>query len=86
MQNIKYYEDLDNRFLLAYEKHTEFFVIYNPDTKQWKDCNISFATFQHDCAYKEISEEEIIKKTDGVLPESNYKEYLTILRRNKGDS
>ena len=86
IKNIKYYEDLDNGFLLAHEKHTEFFVMYVPETKQWKDCRISFLNFQHDYIYKEISKEEIIQKTDGVLPESNFKEYLAILRKNLGSS
>lgn len=82
MQNVKYYEDLRNHFLLAYERHTEFFVMYNPETKQWNDCHISFSNFQHDYEYKEVSKEEIIQKTEGVLPESELKEYLAMIRRN----
>ncbi len=82
MQNLKYYEDLRHHFLLAYESYTEFFVMYVPETKQWNDCNISFSNFQHDYEYKEISKEEIIQKTQGVLPELKLKEYLTIIRSN----
>lgn len=82
MQNIKYYEDLRNHFLVAYEKHTEFFVMYIPEKKQWNDCLISFLDFQHDYEYKEISKEEATQKTDGNLPESKLKEYLAILRSN----
>ncbi len=83
MQNIKYYEDLQNHFLLAYESHTEFFVMYIPETKQWKDCNISFSNFRHDYEHKEISKEEVIQKTEGVLPELKLKEYLAIIRSNR---
>ncbi len=82
MQNLKYYEDLRHHFLLAYERCTEFFVTYDPETKQWNDCNISFSNFQHDHEYKEISKEEIMQKTQGVLPESKFKEYLTMIRSN----
>lgn len=86
MPNIKYYEDLQNHFLLAHEKHTEFFVMYIPETKQWKDCHISFSNFQHDYEYKEISKEEMIQKTEGVLPESKFKEYLAMVRSNMSSS
>ena len=82
MENIKYYIDLHNHFLLAHEKHTEFFVIYVPEAKQWQDCHISFSSFQHDYEYKEISKEEMIQRTNGVLPESEFKEYLKIIRSN----
>ncbi len=82
MQSIKFYEDLRHHLLLAYERSTEFFVMYVPATKQWQDCNISFSNFQHDYEYKEISREEAIQKTDGVLPEAELKDYLAIIQGN----
>lgn len=84
MENIKYYEDLRNSFILAYEKSTEFFVIFVSKEKGWADCSISFSSFIHDYEFREISKEDAIKKTDGSLPESLYYKYLDMLSNNLG--
>ena len=81
MKNIKYYQDQKHGFLLAYEKSVEFFVMYLPDKKEWADCNISFANFKHDYEFKEMSEEEVLGKTNGNLPESMYQKYADMLRK-----
>lgn len=86
MENIKYYEDLTNYNLLAYERITEFFVKYDFETKKWNDCNISFLVFKHDYEFKEISREEALQKTAGNLPETKLKEYHAILSENGGGS
>ena len=82
MESLKYYEDLDNNFLIAHDKYTEFFASYNSETKTWKRCNISFSNFKHDYNYREVSKEEIIERTGGTLPESIFKEYLSTFFNN----
>ena len=82
LQGIKFYEDLRHHFLLAYERRTEFFVMYVPEVKQWQECHISFLSFQHDYEYKGISREEVSRKTDGVLPEAELKKYLALIQSN----
>ena len=85
MQNIEYLEDVRNHFLLAYERSTEFFVIYLPEKQRWEDCQISFLRFKHDYEYSKISREEVVKRTGGILPESNFENYLAIIRGNRGE-
>jgi len=84
MKKLKYYQDLTNNFLLAYEKSVEFFVMYIPQRKEWIDCNISFLQFKHDYYFKEISREDAIQKTDGNLPESMFQQYLDTISENMG--
>lgn len=85
MGEIKYYQDLRNNLLLAYEKSVAFFVMYVPETNEWTDCNISFSAFQHDYAYREIIREEALKITNGNLPDAMFRQYLDILRKNRGE-
>ena len=84
MEYIKYYQDKNNGFLLAYEKSVEFFVMYHPQTKEWTDCNISFSNFVHDHEFKEITEQEVCVQTDGNLPKSMYRQYVEMIRKNSG--
>ena len=84
MEKIKYYEDYEHNILLAYEKETEFFVMYIPAQKEWVDCNLSFSNVKHDRILKEISKEEASEKTNGSLPKLMYEKYLSLLRRNMG--
>ena len=49
---------MDNGFLLAYEKSSEFFVRYIPQTNEWEDCNTSFSDFRHDYYFREVSKED----------------------------
>ena len=84
MKTLKYYLDVDNGFLLAHEKASEFFVIYNQDTGEWADCNITFSSFKHDYYLKEISREEAAQKTNGRLPETKLREYLDLIDQNSG--
>ena len=84
MENLKYYEDCEHNILLAYEKETEFFVMYIPAQKEWVDCNLSFSNVKHDRILKEISKEEASEKTNGSLPKLMFEKYLSLLRRNIG--
>ncbi len=83
MEKIKYYLDLDNDFLLAYEKSTEFFVRFLKETGEWECCGISFSNFIHDYCFKEITSDEALEKSKGRLPEADYQEYVAMLNRNK---
>jgi len=82
MKEIMYFVDTDNNFLLAYEKSSEFFVIFVPEKKAWEDCNISFSAFKHDYAFREIDREEVAKMTGGCLPEALLSEYLKMICKN----
>lgn len=84
MQEIKYYEDIDNHFLLAHESETEFFVKYNPNTNEWENCNVSFSTFKHDYYFREIDKKEALTLSNGNLPEAKFNDYIRMINRNKG--
>ena len=83
MENIKYFEDLSHGSILAYDKSTDFFMIYAPSSGEWKDCNFSFLEFRHDFNFREISPEDAMSKTNGTLPEEKYKEYVAMLSSNR---
>ena len=84
VENLKYYKDLNHDFLLAYEKSTEFFVVFRPENNKWEDCNISFSKFRHDYEFIEVGKEEVIKKTSGNLPLALFQQYSDLLKRNSG--
>ena len=83
MEKMKYYEDLSHGSVLAYDEETEFFVIYSPKSGEWGDCKFSFLKFKHDYNFREISLEDAVSKTNGLLPEVKYKEYTAVLDRNR---
>lgn len=80
MEKLRFYIDLDNNFLLAHERSTEFFVRYIPSLNEWEECIISFSNFVHDYYFKEITREEAIQKTNGRLPDIELKSYLNKIR------
>ena len=82
MENLRYYFDVNNNLVLAYEKSTEFFVVFNSTENKWIDCNVSFAQFRHDYEFSEISQEEASSRTNGVLPKLEYKQYLDMIKSN----
>ena len=84
MENLKYYLDLDNGFLLAHEKTTEFFVRYIREIGEWEPLMISFSNFKHDYNFKEISKEEALQKSDGCLPEAMFQTYSDTIKTNRG--
>ena len=85
MTALSYFKDLDNDFLLAYEKKSEFFVRYIPKTDEWEYCNISFSSFRHDYCFKEVSEEEARRMTNGNLPMTLLGDYLALISKNTGN-
>ena len=84
MEELKYYIDLDNDVVFAYEGTTEFFVFYAIKANEWKPESISFRAFGRDRYYKEISREEALARTNGSSPEPLLCEYVKMLRRNAG--
>ena len=84
MEELKYYIDLDNDTVLAYDKTTEFFVCYATEKNEWRTVDASFLAFKHDRYYKDISRDEALARTNGSSPEPLYREYLNMLRRNMG--
>ena len=85
MKKIAYFLDTRAGFVLAYEGSCEFFVRFVARTGEWEDMGISFSEFRHDYEFKEISADEAMQKANGRLPESEYKQYCDIIRRNLGD-
>lgn len=81
---MRYYEDISNGFLLAYERSSEFFVRFIPEVGEWEDCNISFSEFIHDYNFREISVDEAMKKSNGRLPDEEHRRYMDMLNRNRG--
>ncbi len=84
MRELQYFIDLKNDFLLAYERTSEFFVMYIPAEERWVDCAISFSEFRHDYNYREISRDKAMERAGGCLPEANYMEYVAMLDSNLG--
>lgn len=82
MENLKYFRDTDHDFIFAYERRSEFFVRYIPSTEEWEDCDIPFSNLIHDHYVQEIGKEEVVRRTNGNLPESKLEEYLNMLNRN----
>jgi len=81
MERIKYFIDLTNDFLLAYEKSTEFFVRFIAKTGEWEDVNISFLDFRHDYSFREISQDEAMERTNRNLPLEAFDQYLKLINR-----
>ena len=85
MENLKYYLDVKNDILLAYENSVEFFVAYNSQLGKWTSCEISFMQFKHDREFIEISHEDATLRANGNLPNKEYTKYLNMLKYNFGD-
>ena len=86
MENLEYYLDIQNNFLLAYERSSEFFVRYIEKTEEWESCSISFSNFRHDYAFKQISRQEAFNIANGNLPEAMLQQYLSMIRKNLGEN
>ena len=82
---IKYYEDVDDKTLLAHERESEFFVMFNAKRGEWVDSAISFSAFMHERYFREVTEEEARRVTEGVMPDAAYKAYIDMLAHNSGN-
>ena len=82
-EEIRYYLDTRNNILLAYERITDFFVMFTQE-KEWKRCGITFMMFQHDQEYETVSKENALIITNERLPEAEFQEYLNMINQNRG--
>lgn len=85
MENMKYYLDTDHNRLMAYDRETEFFAEYIAANGEWVMSSISFMQFRHDYPYRAVSREEAAETAGGILPETLFRQYLDILRDNRGE-
>ena len=83
MDGFKYYLDLDNACVLAYDRDTDFFAQYDKSAAKWTMVGISFVQFKHDYNYKLISGEEAQALTNGNLPEHLYADYIKTINDNR---
>lgn len=82
---LKYYLEHTYKDLVAYEKETEFFVIFNRRDSVWNNMPYSFMVFAHDYidSYVEIDEARASSITNGILPYEKLEEYHDILESNR---
>lgn len=83
MDCLKYYLDLENDCVLAYDRVKDFFAQYDKSAAKWTMVGISFVQFKHDYNYKIISGEEAQALTNGNLPDHLYAEYVKIINDNR---
>lgn len=83
MENIKFYTNQEEDFLLAYEKDTGFFATYALKKEKWEYSNLSFSQYMHDLDFHSIVEEKAFKLAKGNMPNELYQEFLTILKENR---
>ena len=79
MKDLEYFIDVDNGFLLAYEGESEFFVRYLEASDEWEDCPITFSQLRHDYCFREAEREEVLRRTNGNLPEALYRQYSDLI-------
>ena len=81
---LKYYLEQTNNDLVAYEKATEFFVIFNRRDSVWNYMPYSFMVFTHDYidSIVEIDEKQAFSITNGILPYQKLEEYHNIWKKN----
>lgn len=83
MENIRYYTNQEEDFLLAYEKDTGFFATYALKKEKWEYSNLSFSQYMHDLDFHSIDEEKAFELTMGNMPNKLYPEFLNILKENR---
>lgn len=83
MENIKFYTNQEEDFLLAYEKDTGFFATYALKKEKWEYSTLSFSQYMHDLDFHSIDEEKAFKLTMGNMPNKLYQEFLNILKENR---
>ena len=84
MEKLKYYKNLSDGTVFAYERQTEFFALYSSHTKQWhQPDNITFMQLTHDCDHVPISKEDAFKEADGGALEALFREYVALIEENR---
>ena len=82
---LKYYSEQVHGDIVAYEKETEFFVIFNRRDSVWNYMPYSFMVFFHDYidSIVLIDEAQVASVTNGILPYQKLQEYHDILNSNR---
>ena len=82
---LKYYLEKAKGDIVAYEKATEFFVIFNRKDSVWNNMPYSFMVFMHDYVESvvEIDEAQASSLTNGKLPYEKLKKYHDMLDANR---
>ena len=85
---LRYYLEQVHEDIVAYEKATEFFVIFNRRDSVWNYMPYSFMVFIHDYidSIIEIDEKQVLSITKGILPYQRLEEYHNILDFNRSGS
>ena len=83
MNELKYYLDMDNKILTAYDQESDFFVQYIEEKNDWDFCKISIMEFKHRCNYEAISEKVAFNLARGNLPEKQFEDYIQIINSNR---
>ena len=84
MENLEYYEMIQDGVIFVREKTTDFFALYSPNMKKWiQPDNITFMRLTHDFDYIKINKEDAFQKTDGNALESLFQEYVSIIEKNR---
>ena len=82
---LKYYLEKTHNDVVAYEKATEFFAIFNRRDLVWNYMPYSFMVFFHDYidSIVEINEDQASSITGGLLPYQKMEEYHDRLEYNR---
>ena len=82
---LKYYLEQVKNDVVAYEKATEFFVIFNHRDSVWNNMPYSFMVFMHDYidSIAEISEKQALSITNGISPYQKLEAYHDMLNFNR---
>lgn len=83
MENIKYYTNQEEDFLLAYDKETGFFATYSLRKKKWEYSTLSFSQYMHDLNFHSIIDSKVYELTNGDMPSNLYQEFIHILKENR---
>lgn len=86
MENIKFYTNQEEDFLLAYEKDTGFFATYALKKEKLEYSTLSFSQYMHDLDFHSIVEEKAFKLTKGNMPNELYQEFLLYLKKIEKDT
>ena len=82
MKALRYFLDSSDGILFAYEKESDFLVVYNSGIEEWVNCELSFMQVRHDRELSEISVNEATAKAGGKSADEEYQKYLSILNLN----
>ena len=82
MKALRYFLDSSDGILFAYEKESDFLVVYNFGIEEWVNCEFSFMQVRHDRELSEISVNEATAKVGSKSADEEYQKYLNILNLN----